>query len=145
VIVNPVKDENDYATLVPFFYFGNMTMGEETVGENKLITAKYNSSNKITLSVDEKFKVPQMGGTEVPMKVDCIADMTAIEEGYKAVGETNVSLMGLTLPVNIEAIFDGAGKVDMNIYVIEVPMMGDITINFKGTGDMIVEPCFLPD
>ena len=141
---------DDYATLVPSFYYGNMMMGGENVGTNKLITVKYHSENKVMLLVDEKFNVPEMGDIEVPMKVDCIADMTKDETGYKAVGKTTASMMGMSFDVDIEAIFDDdifddVDKVDMTIYVYKVPMMGDLVINFTGTGTTIINPCFLPD
>jgi len=147
VIVNPPKDDDDYATLVPSFYFGNMTMNGETVGENNLITVKYNSLNKISFSVDEKFKVPQMQNMEVPIKVDCISDeMTKEENGYKAEGVTTATLPVLgALPVKIDAVFNN-NNLDMNIHV-ELPaaMGGNTTINFKGLGNMVINPCALPD
>jgi hypothetical protein len=147
VIVNPVKDDDDYATLVPSFYYGDMTMEGEIVGQSKLITIKYSSKDEISLSIDETFKVPQMGNMEVPMQVDCIADMTKVENGYKAEGETEAPLPVIgNLPVKIDAIFDGAGKVDMNIN-IELPVSmggGSIIVNFKGTGQSVID-CALED
>jgi hypothetical protein len=118
-------------------------MGEESVGTNKLITVKYNSENKIQLSLDEKFKVPQMQNAEVPMKVDCIADITKVENGYKVEGITTVSLMGFSLPVTIDGTFthsSGYEWLDMNI-VIEMPaqMGGNTIVNFKGTGSLAIE------
>jgi len=145
VIVIPVGDDDNYATLVPGFYFGDLTMGEESVGTNKLITVKYDSENKIQLSLDEKFKVPQMGGAEVPMKVDCIADITKVENGYKVEGITTVSLMGFSLPVTIDGTFtysSGYQWLDMNI-VIEMPaqMGGNTVVNFKGTRYYMIDEC----
>ena len=152
VIVNPTKDDGDYATLVPSFYYGDMVMEGQNVGVNKLITAKYHSENKIMLLVKETFDVSEipematMGIKEIPMKVDCIADMTKVEAGYKATGETTATLMEiLSLPVSIEAVFDGVGNVNMTIYVSKVPGKGDLVINFKGFGTTMIDPCFLPD
>jgi len=147
VIVNPARNDDDYATLVPSFYYGDMMMGEQSVGLNKLITAKYHDENKVTLLVDEKFNVPEMGNMEVPMKVDCIADMTKDETGYKAVGKTTASMMGMSFPVDIEAIFDGVYKIDMTIYVSGIPMPGmdNLVISFTGVGTTAIDPCFLPD
>jgi len=148
VIVNPKEDNDDYATFVPSFYYGDMIMEEENVGANKLITAKYYSENKIMLLVDETFDIsgiPEMadlGIKEVSMKVDCIADMTKVEEGYKAMGETTATLMSLlSLPVKIDATFDGIGTVNMTINVSNVPGKGNLVINFQGTGTTTITPC----
>ena len=143
VIVNPARNDDDYATLIPSFYFGEMMMGEENVGSNKLITVKYHAENEITFSIDEKFIVAQMG-TEVPMKVDCNATVTKNENRYNATGSTTANLMGLSLPVTIEAVF-GGNTLDMNINVKNVPMMGEISISFGGKGIMEIEPCAIID
>ena len=145
VIVNALRNDNDYATLVPGFYFGNMMMDGETVGENNRITVRYNSKNKAEFSINESFKVPLMGDIEVPMNVYCTAGMTKNGTGYKAEGKTTASMMGMSFDVDIEAIFDGVDKVDMTIYVYKIPMMGDIVINFTGMGTTEIDPCFLPD
>ena len=148
VVVNPDYNSDDYATLVPAFYYGNMklTMAgnipmNTPIEMNNPITVKYKGLNKIKLSVDEAF----MGGS-IPMKVDCDdAELIKVENGYTTVGETTADVSGTVCPVKIEAIFDGAGKIDMNIYVSDVPKMGNLTINFNGTGSLAVEPCAIID
>jgi len=152
VIVNPARNDGDHATLVPSFYYGDMEMEGENVGVNKLITAKYHAENKVMLLVDETFDVsgiPQMadyGIKEVSMKVNCIADMTKEGEEYKATGETTATLMSLlSLPVKIDATFDGINTLNMTIYVSDVPGKGDLVINFTGVGTTAIDPCFLPD
>ena len=137
VIVNPAHNDDDYATLVPAFYWGDLTMDDESVGTHKLITVKYDSENKVNLSIDEKFIVPQMGNVELPMQVTCPdADVTKIENGYNVEGTTSLTIMGISMPVAIDGVFSGI-SLDMNIHV-ELPEMmggGNIIVNFKGNGD----------
>ena len=128
VIVNPAKDDGDYATLVLGFYFGDMMMGSSPIETNNPITVKYHDLNKIKLSVDEAF----MGGA-VPMKVDCEAELTQTDDGFYAVGETTAEVYGNICPVKVETTFDDAGNMDMTIYVSEVPKMGNLVLNFTGT------------
>ena len=131
VIVNPFHNDDDYATLVLGFYFGDMTMTSPMnmpVEANNPITVKYQKLNTIKLSVDEAF----MGGT-VPMKVDCEAELTQTKDGFYAVGETTADVSGTICPVTVESIFDGISTVNMTIYVSEVPVMGNLVLNFTGT------------
>jgi hypothetical protein len=146
VIVNPTKDEDDYGTLVLGFYLGDLTMEEETVGTGNLITVKYDSENKAVLSIDEKFKVPQLGNATVPIKVDCIADVTKVENGYKVEGTTTATLSGFSIPVAIDGVFTSLSMLDLNINV-ELPATfgGDVVVNFKGVGNMAIEPCAVID
>ena len=139
VIVIPAINDDDYATLFPGFYFGNMKLTKlgnlpmnTPIEMKNPIVIKYQDLNKIKLSVDEAF----MGGS-FPMKVDCIAEFTKVEDGFNAIGETTADVSGTVCPVKVEATFDGAGKIDMNIYVSGVPDMGNLTINFKGIGESL--------
>ena len=141
VIVNPAHNDDDYATLVPAFYWGDLTMDEESVGTHKLITVKYDSENKVELSIDEKFQVPQMGNIEMPMQVICVADVTKVENGYNVEGTTSLTIAGLNMPVTIDGVFSFGTAynlmLDMNIYV-ELPVAmggGNIIVNFKGKGE----------
>jgi hypothetical protein len=142
VIVNPARNEDDYATLVPAFYWGDLTMDDESVGTHKLITVKYDSKNKVNLSIDEKFIVPQMGNVELPMQVTCPdADVTKVENGYNVEGTTSLTIAGLNMPVTIDGVFSFGTAynlmLDMNIYV-ELPVAmggGNIIVNFKGKGE----------
>ena len=139
VIVNPIRDGNDYATMLPGFYFGNLTMEAETVGTNNLITVKYNSENKVMLSINERFYVPQ-AGVEAPMKVDCIADVTKVESGYKVAGKTKINAV-IKANITIDGVFNN-NNLDLNI-LVEMP--DKVNINFKGIGNMVIEPCAIID
>ena len=136
VVVNPARNDDDYATLIPGFYIGDMTMEEDNVGSDKLITVKYHAENEITFSIDEKFTVAQMG--EQAMKVDCDAVVTKTENGYSATGSTIANISVLSLPVTINAVFSN-NTLDMNVHVEKVPMMGEIDIKFKGNGTMEIK------
>ncbi|MCL2511397.1 MAG: hypothetical protein FWF09_05050, partial [Bacteroidales bacterium] len=97
--------------------------------------------------IDEKFDIPSINLTNIPMQVSCTTKVTKEGNEYKAVGETKATFMNFPLPVEIKATFDDAGKIDMDIYVsgIPIPNMGNIVVNFKGLGQKMIEPCFLPD
>jgi len=135
IIVKHEPNYDDYATLVQGSYVGDITLGTEPVGENKLITVKYKDINKVEFVVDETFTVPQMENAEIPLKVNCITDVTKSEDGYNSIGETTVTILTLTLPVSINANFSitNGKTLDMTINVSQVPSMGNIVLNFKGT------------
>jgi len=150
VIVNPAPKNDDCATLVPGFYFGDLTMDENgetsVVGTDKLITVKYHALDSVALSIDEKFKIPQMPLLgEQQMKVNCIANMTKEEGGYKVTGKTKATLV-VEVPVTIEGIFNN-NVLDMNI-TVELPAIaggGIIVVNFKGIWNVGIEPCAMID
>ena len=133
VIVNPMEIDDDYATGVPGFYFGNTKIDGETVDLDKLITIKYHSRNKIVFSVDEKFSLSRTGDEECSMKVDYITDITQPEKygPYEIAGDVNVTIMGKSYPATIKGKF--SGTLDCVITVENVPDMGDIQISFKGS------------
>jgi len=138
VIVNPVEIDDDYATLVPSFYFGNTKIDGETVDIGKLITLKYHSRNKIVFSIDEKFQLSRTGNLECSIKVNYVSDITKIENyTYKSVGEINVTINDKSYPANIEGILS-TSLLDLNINIKNVPEIGDVIVNFSGRGQMTV-------
>ena len=131
LIVNPVTIDDDYATNVPSFYFGNTKINEETVETKKLITVKYHSRNKIVFAIDEVFKLSRIENIVCSMKVNVVADITTIAgySNYKAVAETNVMIDGKSYPATIEAIFESYD--DFIISIKDVPELGNVTLNFR--------------
>jgi uncharacterized lipoprotein YajG len=140
VIINPVKIDDDFATQIPGFYFGNTKINGETVEINKLITIKYHDRNQMVFSIDDKFKLSRTENVECSIKVDYIADVT--KEGeysykYRAAGEIDVTIDGKTYPATIEGIF--SGTLDLSIKIKEVPELGTVTINFSGSNKYKVD------
>ncbi|MCL2246979.1 MAG: hypothetical protein FWC10_07700 [Lentimicrobiaceae bacterium] len=131
VIVNPIKIDDDYATQIPGFYFGNTKINAETVDLKKLITVKYYDRNKMVFSIDEKFKLSRTENVECVIKTDHIADVIEIENyRYKAAGEISVTIKGTTYPATIEAVFNT--NLTMTIKINNVPELGNVIINFEG-------------
>jgi hypothetical protein len=136
VIINPVPIDDDYATQIPGFYFGNTKINEETVELNKLITAKYHDRNKMVYLIDDKFKLSRTENIECYIKADLIAEVTKIDESsysreYQATGEIEVTIDGKTYPAAINGIFHS--NLTLSIKIKDVPELGNVTINFKGS------------
>jgi len=134
VIVNPMEIDDDYATGAPGFYFGNTKIDGETVDLDKLITVKYHSRNKIVFSVDEKFSLSRTGDVECSVKVDYITDITKPDKygPSEFAGDINVTIMGNSYPATIKGVHS-ASTLDVIIMVENVPDMGDVQLNFKGS------------
>jgi hypothetical protein len=133
VIINPVEIDDDYATLIPGFYFGNTKIDDETVEINKLITVKYHDRNKMVFSIDDKFKLSRTENIECSIKIDHIADVTKISGyTYKATGDINVTIMGKIYPASIEGTF--SSSLDLSIVIKDIPELGNVVIKFSGFG-----------
>jgi hypothetical protein len=139
VIVNPVENENDYATLVPRFYFGSFDNYIPIGGMLPHITVKYHSKNKILFPIDERvgFYLSEEW-VDCYIKVDYVADITKINNyTYNSVGEIYVSIKDKYYPASIEATFSN-NKLDLIIKVKNVPEMEEILFHFEGTGSFTV-------
>lgn len=138
VIVNPVEIDDDYATLVPRFYFGNTMINDETVDIGKLITIKYHSRNKIVFSINEKFQLSKTENVECLINVNLIADITKIGSyTYKSLGEINVTIGGISYPAHIEGILS-TSLLDLIIDIKNVSELGNIIVKFNGRGQVTV-------
>jgi hypothetical protein len=134
VIVNPIEIDDDYATLVPCFYFGNTKINEETVDIGKLVTVKYHSRNKIVFLIDEKLQLSRTEKVECEMNVNYIADLTKTGTyTYAFSADLNVAIMGSLYPASIEGVIT-TQLLNLVINIKDVPDLGDILINFKGSG-----------
>jgi len=139
VIVNPIEIDDDYATIVPYFYFGNTKINDETVDIYKLVTVKYALKNKIVYSIDETFKLPRTGGyVELSLKADVPAVITKMD-GYNtfhAVCEVELTIGKTSDPtiLHLDGTFTPGGELNLTITFKNLPDMEDVTLNFKGDG-----------
>jgi uncharacterized lipoprotein YajG len=131
VIIKPVPIDDDYATQIPGFYFGNTKINDETIEIGKLITVKYHDRNKMVYSIDGKFKLSRTGNEECSIKVDYITDVSKTGSyTYKADGEIEVTINGKLYPATIEGVF--SSDLELKIKIKDVPELGNVTINFQG-------------
>ncbi|MCL2289642.1 MAG: Ig-like domain-containing protein [Bacteroidetes bacterium] len=139
VIVNPIEIDDDYATIVPSFYFGNTKINDETIDIGKLVTVKYHSRNKIVYSIDETFKLPRTGGyMELSLKADIPTDITKMEgyNRFNAVCEANLTIGKTSAPtiLHLDGTFTPGGELNLIITFKNLPNMEDVTLNFKARG-----------
>jgi len=131
VIVKPTKKDDDYATMVPNFYLGKTEIDGKTVDNDKLVTVKYHSINKILYVIDEKFSIPRNAGfIELTMKSTMVANITKEGETSNAACKTEVTIGGKTTTLSLDGTFN-SNKMDLIINFEDFPDIGEVTINFK--------------
>ena len=154
VIVNPVEDMDDYATLLPRFYFGNFNdqysicrmKNYNTVkcGIPHYITVKYHSKNKIIFPIREwiGFANEEEEWIGCDINVNYVADIVKINDNtYGSVGEIYVTINDKYYPASIETTFANNG-LDIIIKVKNFPGLEDLPLHFKGDGSFTVNAAF---
>ena len=138
LIVIPVENENDYATLVPRFYIGAFNE-QYMVGGIEYLTVRYHSKNKITLSIQKNISLYDLGIENCYINIEYYnVEITKINNNtYSSVGEIYVSIKDKYYPADIEATFSD-NKLDLIIKIKNVPEMEEIVIHFKGNGSFTV-------
>ena len=139
VIINPVEDENDYATLVPSFYFGAFNENYIIGGPGPHITVKYHSNNKIVLSINDcaypSYLQEDWGSCIINVN-NYVAELIKIDyHNYGFVGKIPVLLNDTYYLADIEGIFTTIPEeLEMTLKVKDVPGMDEILITYKGYG-----------
>ena len=145
VIVNPIEDMNDYATLLPRFYFGYFNDQYTICGMQKYITVKYHSKNKIVFPIREWISFAnEEEWIGCSINVDYIADIVKINDNtFGSAGEIYVTINDKYYPASIETTFAN-NSLEIIIKVKNFPGLEDLPFHFKGNGSFKVNAAFPP-
>ncbi len=134
VIVKPQPIDGDYATSVPKFYIGKTEIDNTTVDNDKLLTVKYLSKNKIYYVIKEKFTIPRAGGfTELTMDATIPSEITKEGDLFSAKCSTDITIGGTTTTLALEGTFIN-NEINLLINFADFPGIGEVNIYFIANG-----------
>lgn len=127
------KKETSPAGAIAGTYVGNLTMGEDVVGQNVAITVTEKNETTVTLGLNTTLPgLPAVG--DLPLNVTCDATVTKNGNDYNVAGTTTIGIpvtapvsSTMSLPVTIGGPITAAGAATLEI---KVPIA---TVVFSGT------------